>query len=66
MTMRRKFDILLLMAFWIGSALTGRSQDIEANGIYYNIISETQVAVAPAYYDGANHYQGCIILPEKV
>ena len=47
-------------------ALHGHSQNIEANGIYYNIISDTQVAVAPAYYDGANHYQGCIILPEKV
>lgn len=47
-------------------ALHGHSQDIEANGIYYNIISETQVAVASAYHDGMNHYEGCIILPEKV
>ena len=47
-------------------ALHGHSQDIEANGIYYNIISDTQVAVAPAWHDGMNHYQGCIILPEKV
>ncbi len=47
-------------------ALYGHSQDIEANGIYYNIISDTQVAVAPAYYNGMNHYEGCIILPEKV
>ena len=46
--------------------LNGRGQDIEANGIFYNIISDTQVAVAPAYYDGMNHYRGCIILPEKV
>lgn len=41
-------------------------QDIEAGGIYYNIISDTQVEVAPAYYDGVNHYQGSIILPERV
>ena len=47
-------------------ALHGHSQDIEANGIYYNIISDTQVAVAPAWHDGMNHYQGCIILPKKV
>ena len=46
--------------------MSGRAQDIVANGIFYNIISDTQVAVAPAYYDGANHYEGCIILPEKV
>lgn len=46
--------------------MSGRAQDIIANGIFYNIISDTQVAVAPAYYDGANHYEGCIILPEKV
>ena len=36
------------------------------NGIFYNIINDTQVAVAPAYYDGVNHYKGCIILPERV
>lgn len=42
------------------------AQDIEANGIYYNIISDTQVEVAPAFFDGTNHYQGCIILPERV
>ena len=47
-------------------ALHGHSQDIEANGIFYNIISDTQVAVAPAWHDGMNHYEGCIILPEKV
>ena len=42
------------------------AQDIEANGIFYNIISETQVEVTSAWHDGVNHYQGCIILPEKV
>ena len=42
------------------------AQDIEANGIYYNIISDTQVEVASAFFDGTNHYQGCIILPERV
>ena len=43
-----------------------QAQDIEANGIFYNIISDTQVAVAPALRNGANDYHGCIILPEKV
>ena len=42
------------------------AQDIEANGIFYNIISDTQVEVASAYFNGANHYEGCIILPERV
>ena len=60
------FDILLLIAFLSGSFSTASAQDIEANGIYYNIISDTQVEVAPAFYDGVNHYEGCIILPERV
>ena len=64
--MRKISDILLLIALLFCCALTGRSQDIEANGIFYNIISDTQVAVASAYYDGVNHYEGCIILPERV
>ena len=59
-------DILLLTVLITCCALNGHSQDIEANGIFYNIISDTQVAVAPAYYDGENHYEGCIILPERV
>lgn len=50
----------------LGCILNGHAQDIEAAGIYYNIISDTQVEVAPAYRDGVNHYKGCIILPEKV
>lgn len=52
-----------MLLCWAGHAT---AQDIVANGIYYNIISETQVAVAPAIYDGMNHYEGCIILPERV
>ena len=56
----------MLTALLLCCALTGYSQDIEANGIYYNIISETQVAVAPAWHDGVNRYEGCIILPERV
>ena len=47
-------------------ALPGQAQDIVANGIYYNIINENQVAVAPAWQDGVNCYEGCIILPERV
>ena len=66
MTMRRLTNILLLMALLVCCAGTSRAQDILANGIYYNIISDTQVAVAPAYWDGVNHYEGSIILPERV
>lgn len=61
-----KSDILLLAALLTCCALNGHGQDIEANGIYYNIISDTQVEVAPAYHEGVNHYEGCIILPERV
>lgn len=64
--MRRRFNILAVIALMMGCAMWTRAQDIEANGIYYNIISDTQVAVAPAFYDGVNHYEGCIILPERV
>ena len=65
--MRRTIcDILLLTALTLGCALSAQAQDIEANGIFYNIISDTQVEVAPAYFNGENHYQGCIILPERV
>ena len=56
----------MLITMMLCCAMTGRSQDIEASGIYYNIISESQVAVAPAWHDGVNRYQGCIILPERV
>ena len=56
----------MLTALLMCCAGIARAQDIEANGIFYNIISESQVEVAPAYFDGANHYEGCIILPEKV
>ena len=48
------------------SFLNGMAQDIVANGIYYNIISDTQVAVTAAQFDGVNRYEGCIILPERV
>ena len=64
--MKRFYNILLLVALMASCPHNGQAQDIEANGIMYNIISDTQVAVAPAWHDGANHYQGCIILPEKV
>ena len=66
MTMRRLTDILLLTAMLVCCTGIGHAQDILANGIYYNIISDTQVAVAPAIIDGESHYQGCIILPERV
>ena len=66
MMKRTLLDISLLMALLLGCATSALAQDIEANGIYYNIISDTQVAVAPAIHGGINHYHGCIILPERV
>lgn len=65
-TMRKYYRIWMLTALLMGCSAITRAQDIEANGIYYNIISDTQVEVAPAYFDGVNHYQGCIIVPERV
>ena len=65
-TMRKYYRIWMLAALLMGCSAIIRAQDIEANGIYYNIISDTQVEVAPAYFDGVNHYQGCIIVPERV
>ena len=47
-------------------ALWAQSQDIEASGIFYNIISDTQVEVTSAWQSGVNRYEGSIILPEKV
>ena len=64
--MKGIFNILTVIVLMLGCATGACAQDIEANGIFYNIISDTQVAVAPAYYDGVNHYKGCIILPERV
>lgn len=59
-------NILTIIALLLGMSPHATAQDILANGIYYNIISDTQVAVAPAIFDGVNHYEGCIILPERV
>ncbi len=64
--MKRFSHILLLLALLTCRVGVASAQDIEANGIYYNIISDTQVEVAPAIHAGVNHYQGCIILPERV
>ena len=64
--LRKTYHIWMLTALLMCCAGITRAQDIEANGIFYNIISESQVEVAPAYFDGVNHYEGCIILPEKV
>lgn len=58
--------MIAIAALSLVTAGQAAGQDILAGGIYYNIISDTQVAVAPAYFDGVNHYEGCIILPEKV
>jgi hypothetical protein len=65
--MKKKIaKILALFALVLGMTVHANAQDILANGIYYNIISDTQVAVAPAIFDGVNQYEGCIILPERV
>lgn len=64
--MKKIANILMLTALLLGVTNQAIAQDIIANGIYYNIISDTQVSVEPAYYDGVNHYEGCIILPERV
>lgn len=66
MTMSKRNHIWMTLALIVCCALNGFSQDIEAGGIYYDIISDTQVAVTSAYHDGKNHYEGCIILPERV
>ena len=64
--MKRFYNILLLSALVACCVGRANAQDILANGIYYNIISDTQVEVASAFFEGTNHYQGCIILPERV
>lgn len=58
--------ILATIALLTGLYPKVQAQDIEACGIFYNIISDTQVEVTAAWHDGDNRYQGCIILPEKV
>lgn len=65
--MKRNHCILLLLT--LAALLAGHpaaAQNIVANGIYYNIISDTQVEVAPAWDGVVNRYQGIIILPERV
>ena len=62
----RTIQHILTLAALVCCATLCRAQDIEAGGIFYNIISDTQVEVASAYSDGDNRYEGCIILPERV
>ena len=50
----------------VSCALWAQAQDIEASGIFYNIISDTHVEVTSAWQSGVNRYEGSIILPEKV
>ena len=64
--MRRRVYNILSIAIMLAVALSAHAQDIEANGIFYQIIDDNQVEVSSAYYDGVNHYEGCIILPERV
>ena len=64
-----KHNNYILLLLTLAALLTGRpaaAQDIVANGICYNIISDTQVEVAPAWDGVVNRYQGIIILPERV
>lgn len=64
--MTRTLRHILTLAALLCCAALCRAQDIEANGIFYNIINDTQVEVTSAFYKGENHYTGCIILPERV
>ncbi len=64
--MRRFCNILTIIALIASFVPRAHPQDIEANGIFYNIISDTQVEVTSAWLDGVNRYEGSIILPEKV
>lgn len=64
--MKKIWNILTLIALMACLGSRVQAQDIEANGIFYNIISDTQVEVTSAWQQGENRYQGCIILPEKV
>jgi len=56
----------LVLAWMIGVQLSVIAQDIEANGIYYTIIGDAEVAVSPAWDNESSLYQGVIILPEWV
>ena len=64
--MRKIHYILTIAILLIAGTQRLHAQDIEANGIFYNIISDTQVEVTAAWHNGVNRYQGTIILPEKV
>jgi len=56
----------LLLALLACCATQVWGQDIEAGGIYYDIISDDEVAVVPAWDSGVSLYDGVIILPEQV
>ena len=64
--MKRIFNILTVFALLASFVSQASAQDIEANGIFYNIISDSQVEVTSAWHEGVNRYEGCLILPEKV
>jgi len=49
---------------WV--AMSASAQQFEASGLYYNVISDTEVEVAPAVSDGTSLYHGVILIPESV
>lgn len=46
--------------------LLAHGQQFEAAGLYYNVISDSEVEVAQAWIDGASLYHGVVIIPETV
>lgn len=55
--------------FTILSCLTmllAHGQQFEASGLYFNVISDSEVEVARAWVDGASLYHGVVIIPETV
>lgn len=70
--MKRKLILFFLMTIFMSFSQSLFAQDFEVDGIYYNILSSTEVAVT--YYDdggvypqyNSNSYQGHVAIPEKV
>lgn len=58
-------DIMCIIAMaWV--AMSASAQQFEASGLYYNVISDTEVEVAPAVSDGTSLYHGVVLIPETV
>lgn len=63
--MKNKSYILVMMLFMITIKLY--AYDFEVNGIYYTIISRTDLTCGVTYKSSSgNNYSGNIIIPERV